>query len=285
MTHVRQVLQTLAMSSSPVLMIPDPRKDFTLETDASGFAIGVILSQEDSDGQLRPVRFVSRKMNDMEKNYSVHEEMLAIFYALGKLRHYLHGPRVHVLTDHCSLKYLSTQQTMSGRQHRWMAFLDQFDLDIAYLPGKLNAGTDALSRSPAFLTVTSLSVTKADPAKAALQSFSIVGSSAASRASRSSETKDAFLIEYDDAESVLTSPAPLDLSILDSRKWLTDEIIGAFFQVLEKEYAVKWLGPFALQQRATDSFVRKNRIALAIHSLTALHVAIFLVPVSPTSRI
>jgi len=53
------------------------------------------------------------------------------------------------------------QQSMSGRQHRWMAFFDQFDLDIAYRSGKLNAGADALSRSPAFLTVTSLSVTKA----------------------------------------------------------------------------------------------------------------------------
>ena len=108
------------LTSAPVLLIPDPHKDFTLETDASGFAIGAVLSQEDDKGQLRPVTFISRKLQAAELNYTVTElETLAVHYAVTKLRHYLHGPLVHVITDHHAVKYLLDKKELSGREARW----------------------------------------------------------------------------------------------------------------------------------------------------------------------
>ena len=141
-----------AMSMAPVLLIPDSDKPFVLETDASGFAIGAVLSQEDSHGHLRPVTFLSRKMTDAEKNYGVHEqETLAIYYALRKLRHYIHGRHTTVFTDHHSIKYLTTQPNLTGRQYRWLELIQQFDLEILYRPGSQNTVADALSRSPEHL--------------------------------------------------------------------------------------------------------------------------------------
>jgi len=141
------------LTSAPVLLIPDPHKDFTLETDASGFAIGAVLSQEDDKGQLRPVTFISRKLQAAELNYTVTElETLAVHYAVTKLRHYLHGPLVHVITDHHAVKYLLDKKELSGREARWNERFQEFRLDFTYRPGKQNPVADSMSRDPKYLS-------------------------------------------------------------------------------------------------------------------------------------
>ncbi len=71
-----------AVSSAPILIIPDPQLPYTVVTDASGYAIGAALCQDHGNG-LQPCAFLSRKMNDAERNYPVHEqELLAIVHAL-----------------------------------------------------------------------------------------------------------------------------------------------------------------------------------------------------------
>ena len=51
-----------AICENVVLDIADPSKPYVMETDASHYAVGGALSQEDSNLQLRPVAFFSRKM-------------------------------------------------------------------------------------------------------------------------------------------------------------------------------------------------------------------------------
>jgi hypothetical protein len=143
--HSFQQLKT-AISSAPVLAIPDIALSYAVTTDASGFAVGATLSQDQGKG-LQPIAFLSHKMNDHERNYPVHEqELLAVIIALKEWRHYLHGRPFHIITDHQSLRYLSTQPHLSPRQVRWSEFLQQFDFTIEYKPGKLNVAADALSR-------------------------------------------------------------------------------------------------------------------------------------------
>ncbi|KAM0688735.1 hypothetical protein Q7P36_010810 [Cladosporium allicinum] len=76
-----QELKT-SFSTEPILVIFDPKKLVTVETDASDKAIGAYLSQPDDKAKLRPVAYLSRKMALAELNYEVHDkELLAIVEA------------------------------------------------------------------------------------------------------------------------------------------------------------------------------------------------------------
>jgi hypothetical protein len=50
-------------------MMPDPNRPFEMETDASDYALGAQLSQQDAEGLLHPVAFFSKKLNSPELNY------------------------------------------------------------------------------------------------------------------------------------------------------------------------------------------------------------------------
>jgi hypothetical protein len=51
------------LTTADVLAHPDPSRQYIINTDASGFAISGVLSQEQADGTVRPVAYWSRKMN------------------------------------------------------------------------------------------------------------------------------------------------------------------------------------------------------------------------------
>ena len=139
------------LTSPPVLKLPDFSKPFILTTDASLSAIGGVLAQEFSDG-IHPICYESKKLNDTEKNYPIHElECYAIVHCFKKFRCYIEGSEVTVETDHMSLKYLQTQKNLSRRMTRWSSFLQQFNFKIVYLKGTDNLVADAISRQPGSL--------------------------------------------------------------------------------------------------------------------------------------
>lgn len=138
-----------AVSTAPCLAIPDPTKEFIVHTDASGYATGAALMQKFDEG-MRPIAFLSKKMNKAERNYPVHEqELLAILNALKAWRHYLGGRPFQILTDHQSLQYVETSAMATPRQVRWASWLSEFDFSIKYVPGIVNIVADALSRGAA----------------------------------------------------------------------------------------------------------------------------------------
>jgi len=54
-----------------------------LETDASGYAIGGVLSQQQEDNSWKPVVYLSKAMNETERNYKIYDrELLAIMKGL-----------------------------------------------------------------------------------------------------------------------------------------------------------------------------------------------------------
>ena len=143
-----------ALSSSPVLRLPDADRPFVVATDASDGAIGAVLMQAASDGApLQPVGFFSRALHSAERNYSVREkEALAIVAALQHWRHHLAGRKQFtVQTDHESLKHLETQRSRSPRVARWTELLADYTFVIQAVRGTANAAADALSRRPDFL--------------------------------------------------------------------------------------------------------------------------------------
>ncbi|GJP31953.1 hypothetical protein CLOM_g16451, partial [Closterium sp. NIES-68] len=135
-----------ALTSAPVLILPDPERNYVIEADASDQAVGAVLMQDQGNG-LQPIAYLSKKLHGAELNYPIHDkEALAIIIAFKVWRSYLEGRRTTVYTDHCSLKYLKTQPNLSRRQVRWIDFLEtHFHYDIVYKPGHKNKA-DALSR-------------------------------------------------------------------------------------------------------------------------------------------
>ena len=138
-----------ALLAAPVLALPDPDRQYVVNTDASDFATGAVLQQDFGNG-LQPIAFASHKLSEAERRYPTHDrEMLAIINMLGDWRTYLHGRQpfvVRIKTDHNSLQYFMTQQSMSARQSRWLDHLSDFDFKIEYIRGPINVVADALSR-------------------------------------------------------------------------------------------------------------------------------------------
>jgi len=77
-------------TKEPVLAAPDIDKKMRMEVDASDYATGGVLSMECEDGLWRPVAFLSKSLNETERNYEIHDKkMLAIIRGLESWRHLL----------------------------------------------------------------------------------------------------------------------------------------------------------------------------------------------------
>ena len=75
-----------------VLAALDIDKKMRMEVDASDYTMGGVLSMECGDGLWRPVAFLSKSLNETERNYEIHDkEMLAIIRGLEAWRHLLEG--------------------------------------------------------------------------------------------------------------------------------------------------------------------------------------------------
>ncbi|TIA84783.1 hypothetical protein E3P99_04119 [Wallemia hederae] len=137
-----------ALVSYPVLKLPNRDGRFVVHTDASEFAIGAVLEQEDlKSKEIRPVAYFSKKLHGAQIHYATHiKELFAIKEALEGWRQYLEGQRFDVYTDHYSLQYIRTQPDLSKVQRRWIEKLADFDCEIIYKPGRTNIVADALSR-------------------------------------------------------------------------------------------------------------------------------------------
>jgi hypothetical protein len=135
--------------AEPVLIMPDPMKPFILETNASNWAVGAVLKQRGSDGELHPCRFISHRLSDMEQRYQVYDcKLLAIKRAFETWRHLLKGS-LHTIIIHCdhkNLSYYKHPQKMTARQSCWWQEITEFDIKLEHVPGSKLIQADALSR-------------------------------------------------------------------------------------------------------------------------------------------
>ena len=92
-----------------------------MEVDTSDYVMGGVLSMECGDGLWRPVAFLSKSLNETERNYEIHDkEMLAIIRGLEVWRHLLEGvqTKFEIWTDHKNLEYFMKAQKLNRRQAR-----------------------------------------------------------------------------------------------------------------------------------------------------------------------
>ncbi|KAB5589112.1 Retrotransposable element Tf2 [Ceratobasidium theobromae] len=138
-----------AISQDPVLRHPDEKKPYFLETDASGVAMGAILSQRQEDGYLHPIAYLSQSFNDAQCNYDTHDkELCTIITALEGWQYLLEGTEepITIYTDHRNLEYWANSSKFNRRHARWYQTLASFNFVIIYRPGKMSNKPDLLSR-------------------------------------------------------------------------------------------------------------------------------------------
>ena len=89
------------------LVISHPKWRMRLETNASGYTIGGVLSQQQEDSSWKPIAYLSKAMNETERNYKIYDqELLAIMEELKQWRQYLIGnDQFEIWTEHKNLGY------------------------------------------------------------------------------------------------------------------------------------------------------------------------------------
>ncbi|MBW0562183.1 hypothetical protein O181_101898 [Austropuccinia psidii MF-1] len=118
----------------------DPSLPTIVETGASNYSLGAVLSQVSDSGK-HPIAFNSRKRIPGELSYEIHDkELLGIFWAFLLS---LSSP-FEVLTNHSSLQYFMSSKVLTCCQAYWDEFLSGFHFLITYHPGHLATLPDAL---------------------------------------------------------------------------------------------------------------------------------------------
>lgn len=118
--------------------MPNETQPFHVETNASGYATGAVLSQRGTDEQWHPCMFLSQTMSPAEWNYDIYnKELLGIIRALEEWRHYLEGTRhdFKIFTDHKNLAYFREAHKLNRRQAQWALYLTCFHFTLHHRPG------------------------------------------------------------------------------------------------------------------------------------------------------
>ncbi len=104
--------------SAPILIAPDPSRQFVVEVDASEVGVGAVLSQRSSsDDKVHPCAYFSHRLSPAERNYDIgNRELLAVKLALEEWRHWLEGSGVPfiVWTDHKNLEYIKSAKRLNS---------------------------------------------------------------------------------------------------------------------------------------------------------------------------
>ena len=132
-----------------VLVTPNLDKEMRVEAKASDFAIGGMLSIKCEDERWRPVAYISKLLNEAERNYEIYDkEMLVIIRCLEAWRHFLKEAKgwFKIWTDHKNLEYFMKVQKLNQRQARWSLYLSRFDFTLRYVAGKSMGRADSLNR-------------------------------------------------------------------------------------------------------------------------------------------
>ena len=141
------------LTSSPTLAYPSshPADLFILDTDASNFGIGAVLSQV-QDGDTKVISYASKSLSASQRNYcTTYRELLAVVVFVKYFKHYLLGRPFLIRTDHSSLRWLHNFRDAEGLVGRWLATLANYDYHIEYREASAHGNADAMSRHPSIL--------------------------------------------------------------------------------------------------------------------------------------
>lgn len=138
-----------AIQKDCIMHFYNPEQETLLTVDASPVGLGAILSNVDTQGNIRNIAYASRSLSQVEQRYSQTErEALAVVWGCERFHLYLIGTKFTIATDHKALEVIySAKSKPPARIERWVLRLQQYDFDIKHRPGDGNPA-DVLSRQP-----------------------------------------------------------------------------------------------------------------------------------------
>jgi hypothetical protein len=140
-----------ALSSAPVLALPNFNKPFSVETDASGKGIGAVLQQDN-----HPLAFVSKALGALS---TYEKEYLAILFIVSQWCTYLQYAEFYIYTYQHSLSHLNEQRLHTPWKQKVFTKLLGLQYKIIYKKGVDNNVADTLSRRPHEAALFALSAT------------------------------------------------------------------------------------------------------------------------------
>jgi len=139
----------LCRATHDALAIVDFNKPFVIHVDASGYAVGNVLTQPDVYNRERPVAFISKKLNKTQQSWAtIEKETFATIWALKYFRNWIFGKSVTVYTDHNPITYLTDAASKSAKLTRWKLAIQEYDVTFCFKSGEANVVADFLSRLP-----------------------------------------------------------------------------------------------------------------------------------------
>ena len=136
--------------NSPILIYPDPNKEYYLFTDALKHTWSAVLMQElttTEDTNLHPIAFQSGTFKGSQLNWAtLTKEAYAIYMAFWKFSYYLEGAKIILRCDHAPLKKFLQGKTLNNKVNNWGIELSNFNIEFQHIKGKRNILADALSR-------------------------------------------------------------------------------------------------------------------------------------------
>ena len=110
----------LALPTAPVLAYPILGHQFILDTDASEYSVGAVLSQIQNE-QERDIAYMSKTMNVYERAYCVtRKELLAVVLSLKNFHTCIYGENVFLRTDNAAVSWMRSLKGATGQVARWL---------------------------------------------------------------------------------------------------------------------------------------------------------------------
>ena len=135
------------LMENPVLINPQVDKDYVIHCDASKYSyLGILQQTRPGTEELAPVAYFSGNFDKTQVKWNIPEkEAYAIYKLVKKFAFYITGAKTTVFSDHKPLKNFFEGGMNIAKLDRWSLELQEFDISMEFIQGKLNTVTDVIS--------------------------------------------------------------------------------------------------------------------------------------------
>ncbi len=136
-------------SKFPIFRRLDFNKVFILHTYQSALGIGAIIGQLDEEGKEYVITYASRSNNKAKSNYSSYEgECIVVVWVVIHFKPYFYGTKFILYTDHQPIKWLMTNDKLTGKLTYWAPIFQEYEFKVINRPSITHLNANTMSQKP-----------------------------------------------------------------------------------------------------------------------------------------